>query len=90
MAGSVSCDVLEDRELRAYLTGEGAALGRRLVEVLRSGEAAGEFPAGFEPEVVAEVIGTYYQGARRVVLLGYERARLEREEIEVLLAGLGI
>jgi len=44
MAGSISRDVLDEKEIREYIVGEGVASGGRFVELLRSAQEAGELP----------------------------------------------
>ena len=89
MAGSISRDVLDEKEIREYIVGEGVASGVRFVELLRSAQEAGELPKQFKPAVVAQIIGTYIQGMSRAALISYDRQRIERQ-VEVLLTGLGL
>ena len=89
MAGSMSRDVLDEKEIRYYIVGEGVASGGRFVELLRSAQEAGELPKQFKPAVVAQIIGTYIQGMSRAALISYDRQRIERQ-VEVLLTGLGL
>jgi TetR/AcrR family transcriptional repressor of nem operon len=89
MAGSMSRDVLDEKEIRDYIVGEGVASGSRFVELLRSAQEAGELPKEFEPAVVAQIIGAYIQGMSRAALISYDRPRIERQ-VEVLLTGLGL
>jgi TetR/AcrR family transcriptional repressor of nem operon len=89
MAGSISRDVLNEKEIREYIVGEGVASGGRFVELLRSAQEAGELPKQFKPVVVAQIIGTYIQGMSRAALISYDRQRIERQ-VEVLLTGLGL
>jgi len=89
MAGSMSRDVLDEKEIRDYIVGEGVASGGRFVELLRSAQESGELPKEFEPAVVAQIIGAYIQGMSRAALISYDRPRIERQ-VEVLLTGLGL
>ena len=89
LAGSMSRDVLDEKEIRDYIMREGVASGARFVELLRSAQEAGELPKDFEPAVVAQIVGAYIQGMSRAALISYDRPRIERE-VEVLLTGLGI
>ena len=89
MAGSISRDVLDEKEIREYIVGEGMASGGRFVELLRSAQEAGELPKQFKPAIVAQIIGTYIQGMSRAALISYDRQRIERQ-VEVLLTGLGL
>ena len=59
------------------------------VERLSSGKQAGEFPAAFDPDVVAQVIATYLQGLYRSALLCYDRARFEGQ-VDLFLTSLGL
>ena len=89
MAGSISRDVLDEKQIREYIVGEGVASEGRFVELLRSAQEAGELPKQFKPAVVAQIIGTYIQGMSRAALISYDRQRIERQ-VEVLLTGLGL
>src|SRR5260370_28964220 len=89
MAGSISGDVLDEKEIREYIVGEGVASGGRFVELLRSAQEAGELPKQFKPAVVAQIIGTYIQGMSRAALISYDRQRIERQ-VEVFLTGFGL
>src|SRR5215471_3814182 len=89
MAASISRAVLDEKEIREYIVGEGAASGGRFVELLRSAQEAGELPKEFEPAVVAQIVGTYIQGMSRAALISYDRQSIERQ-VEVLLTGLGL
>lgn len=89
MAGSMSRDVLDEKEIREYIVGESVAAGGRFVALLRSAQQAGELPKEFEPAVVAQIIGTYIHGMSRAALISYDRQRIERQ-VEVLLTGLGL
>ena len=50
---------------------------------------AGELPEDCEPAIVAQVIGSFVLGLRRVALVSYERDRFERL-IDVFLTGLAL
>jgi TetR/AcrR family transcriptional repressor of nem operon len=89
MANSMCREVLEETELRQYIVSEIAIFGGRFVGLLKAAQDAGELPKDFEPAVVAQVIGTFLQGLRRVALVSYERDRFERL-IDVFLTGLGL
>ncbi len=89
MAGSLSNDVLQERELRAYLLGEMGAFFQRFAARLQEGKATGELPADLDPEVVVQIIGTFLQGLSRAALVSYDRRQVERQ-IDVLLTGLGL
>ena len=89
MAGSMSRDVLDEKELREYIMDDRAAFGGRFVGLLKSAQEAGEFPEEFEPAVVAQIIASYIQGMSRAALISYDRQTIERQ-VEVLLKGLGL
>ena len=89
MAGSISRDVLQERELRAYVLSGMGAFFTLLAERMRAGKAAGELPADLEPEVVAQIIATFLQGLLRTSLVSYDRKQVERQ-IDVLLTSLGL
>jgi TetR/AcrR family transcriptional repressor of nem operon len=88
MAGSMSRDVLDEKEIRQYVVGEIGAFRGRFIELLRSAQQAGELPKEFDPVVVAQIIGTYIQGMFRAALISYDRQRIE-QQVEILLRGLG-
>jgi TetR/AcrR family transcriptional repressor of nem operon len=89
MAGSLSSDVLDARDLHRYVVSEMEMFVRHFTERLESARKAGELPKTFEPEIAAEVIVTYLQGLFRVIGVLQDRAQVERQ-IEALLAGLGL
>src|SRR5262249_35912346 len=89
MAGSVSADVLQERELRAYVLREMGSFFSLLTERLRAGQATGELPSNLEPDVVVQILGTYLQGLFRTAMVSYDRSQVERQ-IEVLLTSLGL
>src|SRR5260370_10701580 len=89
MAGSMSRDVLVEKEIRDYIVGEGVASGGRFVELLRSAQEAGKLPKEFEPAVVAQIIGAYIQGMSRAALISYDRPRIERQ-VPVFFEGFGL
>lgn len=89
MAGSISSDVLQERELRAYVLSEMGTFFGLFAERLHAGKATGELPANLEPEVVVQIIGTFLQGLFRTAMVAYDRKQVERQ-IEVLLTSLGL
>jgi TetR/AcrR family transcriptional regulator, transcriptional repressor for nem operon len=89
MARSVSSDVLAEGDLRKFVQANMAALDGAFSERLKSAKDTGELPPEFEPEVVAQVIGTYLQGLSRTVLLCYDRPQLERQ-VDLFLTSLGL
>jgi len=89
MANSMCREVLEETELRQYLVSEMAGFWGRFVELLKTSQEAGDLPRHLEPAVVAQIIGTYLQGLRRVALVSYDRNRFERQT-DVFLTELGL
>jgi len=89
MAGSLSGDVLAERDLNRYVLGEMGAFSDRFIERLKSAIQADELPRDFNAEVAAQVVVTYLQGLFRVIRVLQNRAEVERQ-IELLLAGLGL
>jgi TetR/AcrR family transcriptional repressor of nem operon len=89
MAGSISSDVLQERELRAYVLSQMGTFFRFFAERLHEGKATGELPADLDPEVVVQILGTFLQGLFRTAMISYDRKQVERQ-IEVLLTGLGL
>lgn len=89
VAGSVSSDVLAERDLRKFIQTDVAAFIGTFSGRLQSAKNAGELPPQFEPEVVAQIIATYLQGLYRTALLSYDRSKLERQ-IDQFLTGLGL
>jgi len=89
MAGSLSRDVLDEKDLREYIVGESAASGGRFIGLLKSAQESGELPKELDPTAVVQIILTYIQGMSRVAQISYDRQRIERQ-LEVLLKGLGL
>lgn len=89
MAGSLSRDVLDEKDLREYIVGESAASGGSFIGLLKSAQESGELPKELDPAAVAEIIVTYIHGMSRAAQISYDRQRIERQ-VEVLLKGLGL
>jgi TetR/AcrR family transcriptional repressor of nem operon len=89
MAGSLTHEVMEEADLRAYIEGQLSTLADRMTERLSADKQAGLLKAGFDPRLVVPVIITYLQGLWRMALVSYDRVRFERQ-IELFLAGLGL
>jgi TetR/AcrR family transcriptional repressor of nem operon len=89
MAGSLSSDVLAQRELNRYVVEEMNAFSARFVERLRTAKQVGEFPQDVDVDLAAQVLVTYLQGLFRVIRVLQNRAQVERQ-IESLLSGLGL
>lgn len=89
VAGSVSSDVLAERDLQKFVQTEMAAFVGAFSDRLKSAKDTGELSPQFDAEVVAQIIATYLQGLYRTALLSYDRAQLERQ-IDQFLIGLGL
>jgi TetR/AcrR family transcriptional repressor of nem operon len=89
LAGSLSGDVLAERDLKRYVVDEMTAFARCFTERLEGAKETGELPQDFAVEVSSEVLVTYLQGLFRVILVLQSRAQVERQ-IEALLIGLGL
>jgi TetR/AcrR family transcriptional repressor of nem operon len=89
LVGSVSADVLSDRELSRQVRRDMEAFLGAFVRRLRSAKEKGELPADFDVEVTAQLILTYLQGMFRVIRVLQNRAHIE-QQIESLLSGLGL
>lgn len=89
VAGSVSSDVLAERDLQKFVQTDMAAFVGAFSDRLKSAKDTGELPPQFEAEVVAQIIATYLQGLYRTALLSYDRSQLERQ-IDQFLIGLGL
>ncbi len=89
MAGSLSSDVLSERELRGYVTTEMGQLEEALVERLELGKRRGELPTSFESRVAAQVLVTFLQGLFRVIRTLVDPDQMAAQ-VETLLAGLGL
>jgi TetR/AcrR family transcriptional repressor of nem operon len=89
VAGSVSSDVLAERDLQKFIQTGMAAFVGAFSDRLKSAKDAGELPPQFEVEVVANIIATYLQGLYRTALLSYDRSQLERQ-IDHFFTSLGL
>lgn len=89
IARSVSSDVLAEGDLRKFVQSDMAAFFGAFSERLQSAKDTGELPPEFEPEVVAQIIGTYLQGLFRTALLCYDRPQLERQ-VDLFLTSIGL
>jgi hypothetical protein len=89
IARSVSSDVLGEGDLGKLVQSDMAALFGAFSERLNSAKDTGELPPEFEPEVVAQIIGTYLQGLFRTALLCYDRLQLERQ-VDLFLISIGL
>jgi TetR/AcrR family transcriptional regulator, transcriptional repressor for nem operon len=89
LAGSLSGDVLEERELKKSVLADMRGFYSAFTERLRAAKKRGELPKTFEAEVAGQVIVTYLQGLFRVIRVLQSRREVERQ-IETLLTGLGL
>jgi TetR/AcrR family transcriptional regulator, transcriptional repressor for nem operon len=89
LAGSLSRDVLDEKDLREYIVGESAESGGRFIGLLKSAQESGELPKELDPTAVVQIILTYIHGMSRAAQISYDRQRIERQ-VEVLLKGLGL
>jgi TetR/AcrR family transcriptional repressor of nem operon len=89
LAGSLSGDVLAERQLKHYVVKEMTAFSDCFIQRLKTAMEAGELPDDFDVEVAAQVIVTYLQGLFRIIRVLQNRAQVERQ-IEALLNGLGL
>jgi TetR/AcrR family transcriptional regulator, transcriptional repressor for nem operon len=89
LSGSLSSDVLAERDLNRYVVNEMGAFSGVFKERLKSAIDAGELPKDFNVEVTAQVLVTYLQGLFRVIRVLQNRTQVERQ-IETLLRGLGL
>lgn len=89
LARSVSSDVFAEGDLRRFVQADMAAFVGAFSKRLKTAKDAGEMPPEFEPEVVAQIISTYFQGLSRTALLCYDRPQLERQ-VDLFLTSLGL
>src|SRR5215469_13503815 len=69
VAGSVSSDVLAERDLQKFVQANMSHFVAAFSDRLKSGQNTGELPPQFEAEVVAQILATYLQGLYRTALL---------------------
>ena len=67
LAGSLSSDVLAERDLQRSVVRDMKAFSGQFVERLASAKQSGELPQDFNAEVTAQVLVTYLQGLFRVI-----------------------
>jgi TetR/AcrR family transcriptional repressor of nem operon len=89
LAGSLSADVLAERELNQYVVSGMTAFSDGFRGRLKSAKESGELPRDFDEDVAAQVLVTYLQGLFRVIRVLQNRSQVERQ-IEALLKGLGL
>jgi TetR/AcrR family transcriptional repressor of nem operon len=89
LSGSLSREVLAERELGRIVVNDMKAFTDAFVQRLGTAKNHGELPNTFDATVAAQVLVTYLQGLFRVVRVLQERADIERQ-IKLLLSGLGL
>jgi TetR/AcrR family transcriptional repressor of nem operon len=89
LAGSLSSDVLSERDLKRFVVSEMNAFAECFAQRLSGARDAGELPRNFNVEAATQILVTYLQGLFRVAGVLQSRAEIERQ-IEVLLNGLGL
>jgi TetR/AcrR family transcriptional regulator, transcriptional repressor for nem operon len=89
LSGSLSSEVLAERELGRIVLNDMRAFTASFIERLETAKAEGELPRTFEATVAAQVLVTYLQGLFRVVRVLQNRREIERQ-LDMLLHGLGL
>ncbi len=89
MARSLSPDVMEERQLDAYVRAEMSGFEQVLTRRLQRARDSGELPPDFSADLAARIIFTYLQGYYRVVHILKSREELW-SEVEGLLTKLGL
>ena len=89
MAGSLSGDVLDERDLRLYVVAEMETFIECLAQRLEADRTAGKLPEGFDVNAAAQMILTYLQGLFRTIRILHDRKQVEKQ-LELLLTGLGL
>jgi TetR/AcrR family transcriptional regulator, transcriptional repressor for nem operon len=89
LAGSLSSDVLAERELGRTVLSDMRDFSAAFEERLESAKQAGELPENFDAAVGAQVLVTFLQGLFRVIRVLQNRSEVE-QQLEMLLSGLGL
>ncbi len=89
LAGSVSHEVLRERELAPTVIRDMQAFGNAFKERLEAAKQSGELPGDYEAERTANLIMTFLMGVFRTVRVLNTRAEMEAQ-VEMLLGGLGL
>lgn len=89
MARSLSTDVLDEAELRPYVTSSMDLFERQFVLRLQKAVKEKELAADFPVEAAAQILITYLQGFFRVVHVLKSRQQMWRQ-VETLLESLGL
>jgi len=89
LAGSVSGEVLRERELAPTVMRDMQAFGDAFKTRLKAAKRTGELPADYDAERAASVIMTFLMGLFRMIRVVNTRAEME-PQVEMLLRGLGL
>jgi TetR/AcrR family transcriptional repressor of nem operon len=89
LGGSLSSDVLAERELGRTVLSDMRDFSAAFKERLEAAKKTGELPERFDAAVGAEVLVTFLQGLFRVIRVLQSRSEMERQ-LEMLLGGLGL
>ncbi len=87
MAGSLSSDVLNARDLKQYIVAEMEMFVGCFTQRLEAAKITGELPEDLDTDTAAQMLFTYLQGLFRTIRVLHDRAQVERQ-IETLLTGL--
>jgi TetR/AcrR family transcriptional repressor of nem operon len=79
MAGSLSSEVLAERDLERYVIGEMKTFQRAFVARFEKAIASGELPRRFPAKASAQVLITYLQGLFRVIRVLNNRGEIEEQ-----------
>lgn len=89
LGGSLSSDVLAERELGRTVLSDMKDFSAAFQERLESAKQAGELPQIFDATVGAQVLVTFLQGLFRMIRVLQNRSEMERQ-LDMLLCGLGL
>jgi TetR/AcrR family transcriptional repressor of nem operon len=87
LAGSLSREVLSQRELAPIVVGDMKTFGAAFQERMELAKKTGELPHDFDASAAAQVIVTFLLGLFRVIRVLQNRSEVERQ-VEMLLVGL--
>jgi TetR/AcrR family transcriptional regulator, transcriptional repressor for nem operon len=89
VAGSMSREVLSERELKAYVLRELEGFVSAFAERLQSDVDAGRLPPTFQVTPVSQLLVTYLQGLFRMIRVMQTRQDTERQ-LDAMLGALGL
>jgi TetR/AcrR family transcriptional regulator, transcriptional repressor for nem operon len=89
VAGSMSGEVLAERELKAYVLRELEGFVSGFAERLQADVDAGRLPPTFQVTPVAQLLVTYLQGMFRMIRVMQTRQDTERQ-LDAMLGALGL